>query len=336
MNNSSNPDYLYDDTDDMCDSDEVARFGSIVIPFFLSVVITLSLMGNILVLIILALYENLKSVTNIFILNLAISDLIFTTGLPFWAIYHIWGWIFPESLCKAVTFVFFTGFYSSVLFLSIMTIYRYLAIVHPLSELSTLRVRCGILVSLALWIVSAGAAVPSLLYSSITEIRHTNEIDKGCEYEDILWETIGVCQQNVFFLAAFAVMAFCYIQILLKITRTRSQRRKRAVKLIFCIVAVFFLGWIPYNVIIFLKMLAKHVVPPFEACETSNQIEYAFHLCRLVAFSHCCLNPIFYAFVGVKFRSHLKLLLKRVSSRPAPVEKEQMRMQHLISQGSLY
>ncbi|GLD50261.1 uncharacterized protein AKAME5_002787100 [Lates japonicus] len=116
--------YDYDYDDEVCEKGEVVQFGSIIVPVFFSLVITLSLTGNILVLVILALYENLKSLTNIFILNLAISDLVFTTGLPFWAIYHIWGWVFSEALCKIVTFVFFTGFYSSILFLTIMTIYR--------------------------------------------------------------------------------------------------------------------------------------------------------------------------------------------------------------------
>uniref|UniRef100_A0AAX7UNY8 G-protein coupled receptors family 1 profile domain-containing protein n=1 Tax=Astatotilapia calliptera TaxID=8154 RepID=A0AAX7UNY8_ASTCA len=103
--------------DEICNMSEVMNFGSIAIPIFFSVVITLSLTGNILVLIILALYEKLKSLTNIFILNLAVSYLVFTIGLPFWAIYHVKGWVFSEILCKVVTFIFFTGFYSSILFL---------------------------------------------------------------------------------------------------------------------------------------------------------------------------------------------------------------------------
>ncbi|XP_074491621.1 chemokine (C motif) receptor 1a, duplicate 1 [Sebastes fasciatus] len=337
MNNSFNDsqDYDPDYGDEVCEKGEVVKFGSIIIPVFFSVVITLSLTGNILVLVILALYENLKSLTNIFILNLAISDLVFTTGLPFWAIYHIWGWLFSEALCKIVTFVFFTGFYSSILFLTIMTIYRYLAVVHPLSDLSTLRPSTGIFLSFLLWIISIGAAMPSLLYSSLVSIPHNGEHSLGCEYKDSLWKSISVSQQNIFFLVAFAVMAFCYIQILGRIMRTRSHTKNRAVKLVFCIVAVFFLGWVPYNVVIFLRLLADKLVPPFEDCDTSIRLDYAFYVCRLVAFSHCCLNPVFYAFVGVKFRSHLKSMLHRMFIRQSQVEEQQVRMQN-FSRGSMY
>ncbi|XP_075943900.1 chemokine XC receptor 1-like [Anarhichas minor] len=333
MNDSFN--YFFNDYgDEVCEKDEVVKFGSIAVPVFFSIVITLSLTGNILVLVILALYENLKSLTNIFILNLAISDLIFTTGLPFWAIYHIWGWLFSEALCKIVTFVFFTGFYSSVLFLTIMTIYRYLAVVHPLSNLSTPRLITGAYVSFLLWIISIGAAIPSLLYSTLVSIPHKDKHSLGCEYEDPLWKSISVFQQNIFFLVAFAVMAFCYIQLLWKITRTRSHTKNRAVKLVFCIVAVFFLGWVPYNVVIFLRVLADNLVAPYDDCDATINLDYAFFVCRLIAFSHCCLNPVFYAFVGVKFRSHLKSLLLRLFIR-SPAEEQQVRMP-TVSRGSMF
>ncbi|XP_019752237.1 chemokine (C motif) receptor 1a, duplicate 1 [Hippocampus comes] len=334
--NVSNISYDYEYEDEACEKGEVVQFGSIVVPVFFSLVITLSLIGNLLVLVILALYENLKSLTNILILNLAVSDLVFTSGLPFWAIYHMWGWLFHAALCKIVTFVFFIGFYSSVLFLTVMTVYRYLTVVRPLSDLRPKSTTVGVLVSILLWIISIGAAVPSLLFSNIVSIPHKDKPSLGCEYEDDLWATVGVSQQNLFFLVALAVMAFCYCKILGRIARTRSHTKSRAVKLILCIVVAFFLGWVPYNVVIVLRLLANKLLPPFEDCDVSIQIDYAFYVCRLVAFSHCCLNPFFYALVGVKFRGHLKTMLCKVFRGPIPVETRQGRMQNFISQGSMY
>ncbi|XP_061593098.1 chemokine (C motif) receptor 1a, duplicate 1 [Cololabis saira] len=329
--------YNFDYEDEVCEKAEVVRFGSIVTPIFFSIVITLSLTGNILVLVILALYENLKSLTNVFILNLAISDLVFTTGLPYWAIYHIWGWLFSETLCKVVSFVFFTGFYSSILFLTIMTIYRYLSVVHPLSDMRAPKLSTGIFLSFLTWAISIAAAMPSLLFSSLISIHHKEEHSMGCECNTTLWKTVGIFQQNIFFLVAFAVMAFCYIQILQRITRARSHTKNRAVKLIFCIVAVFFVGWVPYNVVIFLRVLAHSTLVEWSKdCNISVQLDYAFYVCRLIAFSHCCLNPVFYAFVGVKFRSHFKSILHRLFRRQPPAEEQQVRLQNLISQGSMY
>ncbi|XP_061680539.1 chemokine (C motif) receptor 1a, duplicate 1 [Syngnathoides biaculeatus] len=327
-------DSIYED--EVCEKEEVVQFAFFAVPIFFSVVITLSLVGNLLVLVILALYENLKSLTNILILNLAVSDLLFTSGLPFWTIYHMWGWVFHKAICKIVTFVFFIGFYSSLLFLTVMTVYRYLTVVHPLSDLRPRNVTVGVLVSVLLWIVSIGAAVPSLLFSTVVSIPHKDKPSLGCEYEDDLWATVGVSQQNLFFLVASAVVAFCYCRILVRITRTRSHTKTRVVKLVLCIVAVFFLGWVPYNVAIFLRLLSNKLVPPFEDCDTSIRLDYAFYVCRLVAFSHCCLNPVFYALVGVRFRGHLKKMFCERFRGPSTVESKQGRIRNFISQGSMY
>ncbi|XP_072244805.1 chemokine (C motif) receptor 1a, duplicate 1 [Leuresthes tenuis] len=338
MNKSSNEsfDYENDYDDEICEKSDVVKFGSIVMPIFFSIVITLSLTGNILVLVILAKYENIKSLTNIFILNLALSDLVFTTGLPFWAIYHVWGWIFSEIICKIVTFVFFTGFYSSILFLTIMTVYRYLAVVHPLSELSTPKLSTGIFLSFLMWLISTGAAMPSFLYSSLITIHHKDEHSVGCEYGGPMWKRVGTTSQIVFFFFAFVVMGFCYIQILRRITGGRSHTKNRAVKLVFCIVAVFFLGWVPYNAVTLFRVLSDNMIAPFDGCEVSTQLDYAFFVCRLIAFSHCCLNPVFYAFVGVKFRRHLKSMLHQMFRRQNPAEEKQVRMNNFVSQGSMY
>ncbi|CAL8269094.1 unnamed protein product [Arctogadus glacialis] len=306
--------------DEVCEKGELVQFGSIAVPVFFSVVIILSLIGNILVMVILALYENLKTLNNILILNLAISDLLFTAGLPFWAIYHIWGWFLADVLCNIVSFIFYTGFYSSVLLLTVITLHRYLAVVHPLSKQGSQKAGYAVAVSITVWLVSIGAAMPSMLFSTVVPLPHRNGTTNACQYKDATWTNVGTYQQNLIFFSAFTVMSFCYVRIVRTIRRTRSNRKNRTLKLIFGIVAVFFLGWIPYNVVIFLRRLSHHLVPPFDDCDVSTRLDYAFFVCRLIAFSHCCLNPVFYAFVGVKFRTHLKSLLYRKSCDKRKVE----------------
>ncbi|KAJ8389007.1 hypothetical protein AAFF_G00124040 [Aldrovandia affinis] len=303
--------YDYDYGEEFCNKSGVVNFGSIVTPIFFSSVIALSLVGNILVLAILALYENLRSLTNTFILNLALSDLVFTFGLPFWVYYHVWGWTLGDSACKAVNFVFYTGFYSSIIFLTMMTIHRYMAVVHPLSDFGTSKCCYGITTSIIIWIVSFFAAVPALLFTGVIK-DSSDPFFLYCEYEDINWKIVATFQQNVFFLLAFSVIGFCYVKILSTILRSRSHSKFRTVKLIFTVVVVFFVGWAPYNTVIFLRSLTDFSLHPFTQCKVSTVLDYGFYVCRLIAFSHCCLNPVFYVFVGVKFRNHLKMILRRL------------------------
>ncbi|XP_072553448.1 chemokine XC receptor 1-like [Salminus brasiliensis] len=331
---SENPPYEYTyDYDEVCHKEKVVKVGSIALPLFFSLVVLLSLFGNILVLVILARYESLKSLTNIFILNLALSDLIFTLGLPFWSCHFIWGWTFGNLMCKGVSFVFSAGFYSSMVFLMVMTVQRYVAVVHPLSDWET-GPRLAAVPVLA-WVVSIGAALPALLQSSVMPDT-TDPKTMYCKYSSIEALLAATYQQNVSLVVAFLIMSFCYIRILQTVLKSKARRRHRTIRLIFCIVAVFFVGWTPYNVVIFLKSFTFYDIPAFTDCNVSDNLDYALYGCRLLAFSHCCLNPVFYAFVGVKFRNHLKEIVQLFRSK-IKTDPQQPRIATIPgSQGSMY
>ncbi|KAK9954618.1 hypothetical protein ABG768_016669 [Culter alburnus] len=296
--------YYYDN--ELCVKEEVVKVGSIIIPVFFTIVVGLSCIGNILVLVFLALYESLKSLTNVFILNLALSNLLFTFGLPFWASYYIWGWTFGDGGCKAVKFLFYVGFYSSVLFLTLMTIQRYMAVVHPLSDWEKCR---GFSVApFVIWILSGAVSLLGSLHSKV--ITHFNST--YCEYDNVEVKSGITYFQNAFFFIAFLIMGYCYGRMLRTITKSRTNKRHKTVRLIFCIALVFFIGWAPYNIVMFLKSLTDQNIKPFTDCELSIRLDYAYYACRMLAFSHCCLNPVLYVFVDVKFRNHLKLILQKV------------------------
>ncbi|KAK2858584.1 hypothetical protein Q5P01_003204 [Channa striata] len=103
-----------------------------------------SLIGNGLVLFIIYRFEKLTTVTNILLLNLVFSSLIFMSSLPFWGIYmQLKDWIFGKFMCKLVGSVYYMGFYSSVLFLTLLTFDRHLAVVYSLGA-SQVRTRSPI------------------------------------------------------------------------------------------------------------------------------------------------------------------------------------------------
>jgi XC chemokine receptor 1 len=299
-------DYTYDyysnsndsvDTDEVCDLGTV-QFRLVLVPVFFSAVVIVSILGNILVMVLLAKYENLRSLTNALILNLAVSDLIFTVGLPFWAYYHLYGWNLGETACKIVSFIFYVGFYSSGILLILMTVHRYVSVMRPLSDLVTSRGYVGVLASVFIWTLGFLAALPALLFTSVNE--------NMCEYADAYWKDFGIYQQNIMFLVTVVIFCFCYAQILCRLMHSRAQRRRhRTLKLISTLVMVFFVGWAPYNVLIFLRSVRE-----IKDCEDYKRLGYAFYISRMLAYSHCCLNPVFYVFVGVKYKNHMKRMLR--------------------------
>ncbi|GAB0184311.1 chemokine XC receptor 1 [Grus americana] len=283
----------------------------------------LSLLGNTLVLWILFKYENLTSLTNVSIMNLCVSDLVFSCMLPFWAVDQSFGWIFGEFLCKAVNAVFSIGYYSGVFFLTITTILRYLFVVNPLSTWRSQTEWCGFLMSLAVWTGSILIVVPEVIHTTVQE---TLEGYKICDYADLKWKKVDIYQRNVLFLLSFGVIGFCYFKILIILLRARSHRKHRTVKLILIIVVAFFLSWAPYNILSFL------ITFPPPTCQYQKDSNLAFHISRKIAFSHCCLNPVLYVFVGVKFKRHLL----RLSSQCLPCGNGQASSPRICSQDKFH
>ncbi|XP_037538268.1 chemokine XC receptor 1-like [Nematolebias whitei] len=307
---------IYDDDyeSDGCNQTNAIKFGATFTPLFFSTVMIFSLFGNILVLVILFKYENLKSLTNTFILNLAVSDLFFTSGLPFWAYYHhVSEWKFGEPLCVIVNFIFYVGFYSSGFLLILMTIHRYVAVMSPLSDIVSASGLSSIIATVFIWVASILAGSPVFFFIKVKK----SETSDHCVFDSSIGNLWGTYQQNILFVMTSAVFGFCYFQILCRLLLPPAQRRRnKTVKLIFTLMIVFFVGWGPYNLVIFLKSLpleSQHTLNSSlmsELCKTKTDLNYAFYISRLLAFSHCCLNPVFYVFMGVKFKTHLKKMLR--------------------------
>ncbi|ELV10043.1 chemokine XC receptor 1 isoform X2 [Tupaia chinensis] len=290
----------YDSQSLLCES-ETFVFSTFTTTVLYSLVFLLSLVGNNLVLWVLVRYENLESLTNVFILNLCLSDLVFTCLLPVWVSGYHWGWVLGDFLCKLLSMVFSISLYSSIFLVTIMTIHRYLSVVRPLSTLHVHTLRCRVLLTMAVWVASILSSVPDAIYHRV--------LPWGCVYSDLQGFLASVYQHNFFFLLSMVVILFCYVEILRTLFRSRSKRPHRTVRLILIIVTVYFLSWAPYNVALFLQTLLHRRV--IESCEVSQQLDLAVLICRNLAFSHCCFNPVLYVFVGVKFRRHLQRLFRQ-------------------------
>uniref|UniRef100_A0A4W3J1A8 C-C chemokine receptor type 3-like n=1 Tax=Callorhinchus milii TaxID=7868 RepID=A0A4W3J1A8_CALMI len=271
--NTSNSDSYYVI---LCEDEDLQQFGATFTVVFYVLVFILATIGNILLLWIMLRYEKLKTITDIFIVNLAISDLLFAASLPFWAKDHVSGWVFGNAMCKLLSGVFFVGYYSGIMFLTLMTADRYFAVVHAVYASRSRKTCYAVTASLVVWAISLSASVPEFIYS--TEI--TWDQTKFCmanypEDSEHIWLLFGYYQQIIlFFLIPLVVIVYCYYKIMNIVLRCKARKKYKAVKVILCIV------------------MSKH-------------IDYAYFISRNLAYFHCCLNPVFYAFVGTKFKMYL-------------------------------
>ncbi|KAG2458624.1 chemokine XC receptor 1-like isoform X1 [Polypterus senegalus] len=293
----------------LCEDNLQVSGANLTVVFFFLIFI-LSLVGNGLVLCTILKYENLTKVTNILIINLAVSDLVFAFSLPFWAVSIYHHWIFGRSLCKILSGVYFIGFYSCMMFLTLMTVDRYLVVVHAISIAKRRRACYAWLITSIIWLISLMASIPEMLASDVLEYEEENIMCESTNETNKSTSLLGYYLQIIFFfLFPFAIFVYCYCRILKTLVTCKTKKKHKAVKLIFAIVIVFFLCWTPYNVILFIMSLQVFEFSFLKECNVLKKLNYSFYICRNLAYFHCCLNPFFYVFVGVKFRRHLKSLL---------------------------
>ncbi|XP_017341805.1 chemokine XC receptor 1 [Ictalurus punctatus] len=307
-----------------CNNRYEAEYRHIAIPIILCIVIVLSLLGNILVVVISVFCRNIRSPTNIFIINLALSDLLFTVGLlvtvglPFRVYYeYSWGWTFGDAMCKVIHFTLSAGFYSSMVFLVLMSIQRYMAVVHPLSRWK--KGRYFTLVLVILWVVSVLGALPGSVHS--VPISDSESLLLYCTSNSNTVFVAVSYEESIVFVCAFLVMAFCYIRILQTIFKSPTNRRHRTTGLAFFLVATFFICWAPYNIMNFLYVLIHHEIKFITQCE-DLRLQYASYICQLLAFTRCCLNPVIYGLFGLKFHK----TAREIFQRRATLNLAQMRM----------
>lgn len=290
----------------MCNPIDINNFSKKFLPSFYYIIFIISIIGNGVVLLVVYKFEKLTTVTNLFLLNLVASNIIFTLTLPFQAVYHSNQWIFGEALCKLVNSACYFGFYSSVLFLTLMTFDRYLAVVHCVVANKKRRSCYALTLSSAVWSISLLASLDSFIHFTVEEDPMYGLM---CEdLSDLKWKVFGLYKQFVlFFIFPLAVFVYCYFRITLTVMATRMVGKHRTVRLIFVIVLMFFAFWSPYNIILMINENR-------DSQQCDERLSYAEYVTSNIARLYFCINPVFYTFLGRKFQNHVRGVLMNQGS----------------------
>ncbi|XP_032359876.1 C-C chemokine receptor type 3 [Etheostoma spectabile] len=271
-----------------------------------------SLFGNGLVLVIIHRFEKLTTVTNILLLNLVVSSMIFMSCLPFLGVYlQLSYWIFGMVMCKIVGTVYYLGFYSSVLFLTLLTFDRHLTVVYSLGAPRVRSQRYAVFSCAVVWLISGLACIrPMILLTTFTylgKVTYCQEYAGDLPYVDVkLLRTSGFYLQLIIFLIfPLAVIIYCYVRIAITVMSSRIVTKFQTVRLIFFIVLMFFMCWTPFNIVLLMDNEA-------DTCQEKKKTAYALEITRILAYIYFCISPIFYTFVGKKFQNYFRqMLVKR-------------------------
>ncbi|XP_074071313.1 C-X-C chemokine receptor type 5 [Macrotis lagotis] len=281
-----------------------------------SAIFLLGMTGNALVLVILKSHRTARSSTETFLLHLAVADLLLVLTLPFAMTEGAVGWVLGAFLCKVVSALYKVNFYCSSLLLACIAVDRYLAIVHAVHTYRHRRLFSVHITCAAVWLAGFLGALPEILFVRVSKTS-TNE-SATCSFsgQGLASSNARLSSRFVYhiggFLVPLLVMGWCYTAVVRRLCQAqRRHQRQKAVKVAILVTGVFFFCWSPYNVVIFLDTLVMlHAVP--KSCQLDDHLATAITACEFLGLAHCCLNPVLYTFVGVKFRSDLIRLLGKL------------------------
>lgn len=271
-----------------------------------SAIILFGVTGNSLVIYVIYRFKNLRTVTNFFIVNLAVADLLVNMlCLPFTLVYTLYGeWKFGQVLCFMLPCAQGMAVYVSTITMNAIALDRYRSIVNHMETKMSKDVCMAVIVFT--WAVSA------LLASPLAIFREYETLDLG------QGKPIQVCMEkwpessvnaSIYSISALlvqyglplAVISVAYIRIWDKLKKThggrtdRQQRRRKTTKMLLMMVVVFAVCWLPFHAF----QLAVDIDSTVLAMKDFKLLFTVFHI---VAMCSTFANPILYGWMNTNYR----------------------------------
>lgn len=280
-------------------------------------VFLLGFLGNTLVFCAIKRNPRLRTISNMFVFGLAVSDILMSAlCMPLSLTTLIHGqWIFGDIICQAHGFFVFTLGLASLHMMALVSVNRYFCILKPAKYQVLFKKRRTILFILIVWVDALVGSIPPLFFSfggysfQPGKAMCLYEFDKNIPY------TVFI--EVVFIGTPLCVIALCYAFVFKEVNRSNkvfvndelSPEELRAhvkeAKITKRLAAVF-LGfaccWIPVSVIDYIDaisgspLLSRHVY-----------LAYGF-----LVYISSLINPIIYGIASRSFRHEYKRMFRSI------------------------
>uniref|UniRef100_A0A3Q4G0S7 Si:ch211-184m13.4 n=2 Tax=Neolamprologus brichardi TaxID=32507 RepID=A0A3Q4G0S7_NEOBR len=302
-----------------CDVFVYQRAAVVLFPIFYSVVFIISTCGNSLVLRVICQRKQKFNSTSIYLVNLALSDALFTLALPGRITYYIrhFDWPFGDLLCKVTTLLFFTNTYAGIGFMTCISLDRYLAMVHP-HRLQCLRsVKVVRRVCCLVWALVFLEVAPLLFRSMLHEHQGRRTCMEYFDFEGSRFTPyLLILACVVSFCCPLTIIMCCYAKINIKLRDAakknsvtgRSRRNHRANTIILLILLTFIVCFSPYHINVIQFMARKIHHQP--TCEELRAFKVSLQITVSLMNFNCCLDPVIYFFAIKTYKKRVMSLFK--------------------------
>lgn len=256
--------------------------------------------------------------STVYMFHLALSDFLYVVSLPTLIYYYAnrSHWPFGVAACKIVKFLFYANLYCSILFLTCISVHRYLGICHPIKAMTLVKPRHAHLVCGLVWAVVTVCLVPNLIFVTTSRLDNatichdTTSQDAFKEYVD--YSSVVMV---LLFGVPFTVIVVCYCLMARSLCRPRvglsaSQQgnasRQKSIKLIVIVLVVFAVSFVPFHITRTLYYSSRVLDAN---CEFLNIVNFTYKITRPLASVNSCIDPILYFLAGDHYRSKMMSIL---------------------------
>ncbi|XP_016387145.1 type-1 angiotensin II receptor B-like [Sinocyclocheilus rhinocerous] len=258
--------------------------------------------GNIAVIVFIVCHFKKDNFTVHLMLNLAAADILCLITLPVWIYNQLYSWSIGQSSCKFFTALVYCSAYSSLIAVTMLSVYRCLQIRHPTlwTRMSKRRERALLISG---WALALLFSCPGVLTQEIVQ----GESKKSCGrilYSEEYRLTVAILEMLLAFFLPFTIILTSYCCLHKKVTQGAFSHRQRLTKLVTRIVVTFFIFYAPHHIInlfqIF-EILLKSSLPVFSAKlhEIRNSTG---DIAGSLTFINSCVNPFLYAMASKTLR----------------------------------
>ncbi|CAF99158.1 unnamed protein product [Tetraodon nigroviridis] len=243
-----------------------------------------------------------KMVSDIYVLNLAIADMLFLLVMPFniHQLVRDRQWVFGNFMCKAVVVVDVSNQFTTVGIVTVLCIDRYIAIVHPTSERRT--IQWTIVINLLVWLGSFLLTVPVMLYAKVVKKQAMEVCMMNLDGpEDMYWYTLyqsilGFIVPLIIISTFYSLTLYHVFRSIRRVKRKQSVWARRATKMVLMVIGLFLVCWSPYHVIQVLNISNHNPTVSFV---------YAYNISICLSYSHSCINPLMLLIFAQNYRERL-------------------------------
>ncbi|XP_023559841.1 succinate receptor 1 [Octodon degus] len=254
--------------------------------------------------------------SNIYLFNLSISDLAFLCTLPMlMRSYAHQNWIYGEVFCIINRYVLHANLYTSILFLTFISIDRYMLIKYPFREHLLQKKEFAVLISLAIWVLVTLELLPILpLINPITTEQGTACLDFASSGEPGYNLIYSMCLTLVGFFIPLSVMCFFYYKIAVFLKQRSRQLTatlplEKPLLLVIMAVVIVSVLFTPYHILRNVRIASRLDSWKHNEC-TEIILKSLYTVTRPVAFLNSAINPVFYFLMGDHFREMLMSKLR--------------------------